>query len=228
MSGARVNVGGHVLTCAQADVFSALFRAAAIGAPCPTNDALRIAAGLASVSGPAAAVKVLAAVGLIRVEWFGRSGRRVTIVATGQSTALPASAARPGRSAGGPKKNVPAAPAGPTGAELVARVEAAAAAAGQSLSQFARPLGGSGILPGLRKAAKPTSATIARIEALIAGEFVQPPARKGNSPSAASPEAATLQSLGTNRIDRDPCPRCGVRRDLGCRHSARAISMGAF
>jgi hypothetical protein len=25
------------------------------------------------------------------------------------------------------------------------------------------------------------------------------------------------------RVDRDPCPRCGVRRDIGCVHSSRAL-----
>jgi hypothetical protein len=29
-------------------------------------------------------------------------------------------------------------------------------------------------------------------------------------------------------VARDPCPRCGTRRDLGCRHSPNRISMGAF
>lgn len=24
-------------------------------------------------------------------------------------------------------------------------------------------------------------------------------------------------------VDRDPCPRCGTRRDLGCRHTASAL-----
>lgn len=27
-------------------------------------------------------------------------------------------------------------------------------------------------------------------------------------------------------VDRDPCPRCGVRRDIGCGHSARALRVG--
>jgi len=29
-------------------------------------------------------------------------------------------------------------------------------------------------------------------------------------------------------VDRDPCPRCGTRRDIGCAHSAAPLSMGAF
>jgi hypothetical protein len=28
------------------------------------------------------------------------------------------------------------------------------------------------------------------------------------------------------RVDRDPCPRCGVRRDFGCGHLARALTVG--
>lgn len=29
-------------------------------------------------------------------------------------------------------------------------------------------------------------------------------------------------------VYRDPCPRCGVRADLGCAHHAAPVSMGAF
>lgn len=29
-------------------------------------------------------------------------------------------------------------------------------------------------------------------------------------------------------VNRDPCPRCGVRRDVGCDHRPTRISMGAF
>lgn len=27
------------------------------------------------------------------------------------------------------------------------------------------------------------------------------------------------------RVDRDPCPRCGVRRDIGCNHSQAPLGM---
>lgn len=30
------------------------------------------------------------------------------------------------------------------------------------------------------------------------------------------------------RIDREPCPRCGVRADIGCDHRRAPLSMGAF
>jgi hypothetical protein len=29
-------------------------------------------------------------------------------------------------------------------------------------------------------------------------------------------------------VDRDPCPRCAVRGDIGCAHSRQRITMGAF
>jgi len=29
-------------------------------------------------------------------------------------------------------------------------------------------------------------------------------------------------------VSRDPCQRCGVRGDIGCRHNPAPISMGAF
>lgn len=31
-----------------------------------------------------------------------------------------------------------------------------------------------------------------------------------------------------DRVNRDPCPRCGIRADVGCHHSHNPISMGAF
>lgn len=29
----------------------------------------------------------------------------------------------------------------------------------------------------------------------------------------------------TEPVDRDPCPRCGVRRDIGCGHSPERLGM---
>jgi len=29
-------------------------------------------------------------------------------------------------------------------------------------------------------------------------------------------------------VHRDPCPKCGVRQDIGCGHSGAPLSMGAF
>lgn len=29
----------------------------------------------------------------------------------------------------------------------------------------------------------------------------------------------------TDPVDRDPCPRCGVRRDIGCGHSLERLGM---
>lgn len=34
-----------------------------------------------------------------------------------------------------------------------------------------------------------------------------------------------LQMDETPRVDRDPCPRCGVRRDFGCNHSRIPLGM---
>lgn len=45
----------------------------------------------------------------------------------------------------------------------------------------------------------------------------------------ASPVAAdTPRLLASQFVDRDPCPRCGVRRDVGCAHGRAGLSMGAF
>jgi len=40
-----------------------------------------------------------------------------------------------------------------------------------------------------------------------------------------SRETADESAAAAQRVDRDPCPRCGVRRDIGCGHSGRALSV---
>lgn len=40
--------------------------------------------------------------------------------------------------------------------------------------------------------------------------------------------AAVRPVPATGPVDRDPCPRCGVRRDIGCAHAARALSVAAY
>lgn len=44
-------------------------------------------------------------------------------------------------------------------------------------------------------------------------------------PVAKRPVAAEMMPPVVNR---DPCPRCGTRADIGCTHSPAPVSMGAF
>lgn len=66
--------------------YQAIERAAAAGAPCPSNNTLCSLIGLASVGATANVVSRLEQRGLIRITRF-QSGREVTIVSSGQSTA---------------------------------------------------------------------------------------------------------------------------------------------
>lgn len=40
-----------------------------------------------------------------------------------------------------------------------------------------------------------------------------------------SRQTRKIQMDETPRVDRDPCPRCGVRRDFGCNHSRIPLGM---
>lgn len=76
----------------------------------------------------------------------------------------------------------------------------------------------------LRCAMRPKPHTYERITALIRGETVPPPPpnnfQKNGKPSPPKHVASStipMEDLPPS-VDRDPCPRCGVRADLGCRH----------
>jgi hypothetical protein len=40
-----------------------------------------------------------------------------------------------------------------------------------------------------------------------------------------TPTECEAARLDLPRVDRDPCPRCGVRRDLGCEHNRAPVGM---
>lgn len=48
-------------------------------------------------------------------------------------------------------------------------------------------------------------------------------------PSAKRPKRGETygKAITHFRVDRDPCPRCGIRRDVGCPHTAASFSAGA-
>lgn len=79
-----------VRSAREAIVLAALIEAAAAGEPCPDNKTLAGLTGSKSSSGATDMIMALAARGLLKLERVS-GARRVTIVATGQSTAaLPA------------------------------------------------------------------------------------------------------------------------------------------
>lgn len=111
---------------------------------------------------------------------------------------------------------------------LTLAIAQAAGKAGVPITKFARPLS-----PNLRQwikqlrfARNPKPATVARIEALIAGQPVPPPPANNFQ---ASPRKPATVIVRTNRdpiptsapVDRDPCFRCGVRGDIGCNCGGR-------
>lgn len=53
-------------------------------------------------------------------------------------------------------------------------------------------------------------------------------ARQRSSARAAGCTPDLDPPIPETRVDRDPCPRCGVRADIGCAHSRSRISMGAW
>lgn len=234
-------------------ILSCMEGAAERGEICPTNDALATLIGAASIATASRHVKELEQRGLIRVERGSRS-RVVTIVATGKSTADAAGAS------GSRAEPDP----GPTGAELADAIRRRAHELGIAVTIFARPLSPhpQTWLSQLERARRPQPHTLARIEALLAGNPVSaPPAnnfqanagvdRREALQRAATDEASRAvdrrvqaarlttrhpleQALaGTSADDpgeaplppvttRDPCPRCGVRADIGCSHRPAA------
>lgn len=79
----------------------------------------------------------------------------------------------------------------------------------------------------LRIAARPKPTTIERVRALLAGEHVPAPppnnfqsvgAADSYSPPTGSWSLRPSEAKLPPRVERDPCPRCGVRGDIGCRH----------
>lgn len=203
-------------------VYDALARAADAGAKCPSNDALAELLGIGSIGAASEYVSQLEQRGLIRVERT-RCTRRVTITATGRSTAPIAQGAS---FTSGDQ---------PSGEALVEMIAARAAELGKTPAEFARPLttkdSVASWLAQLSLAVRPKRITVARVEALIAGRDIPPlPAETMRVRSCAR---VTVTSSGespaldeSRRVDRDPCPRCGTRRDIGCRHTVQALRVG--
>lgn len=123
-----------------------------------------------------------------------------------------------------------------TGAELVNLIEREALRRGVGVVRFAAPLSPhpDSWLRQLAVARRPKPATVARIEALIAAEAVAPPP-PNHFQARLGPRREPMHRAGGDiaperlppRVDRDPCPRCGTRGDLGCGHRRPQPTIGA-
>jgi hypothetical protein len=208
-------MNASALSPREALVYRELEAAATEGILCPTNAALARRIDAAS-SEASYLIRGLENKGFIRVERFNRA-RRIMIVPTGKATAMPV---------GG----VLAEPA-VTGAELADQILVHAQRTSVTLTTLLEPLSTdpSKWLNQLRAARRPKRSTVERIQALLEGRDVpRPPANNFQTGGGAQAKRKAEPRLDAAdflpRVDRDPCPRCGVRRDIGCAHSTLAIS----
>lgn len=124
-------------------------------------------------------------------------------------------------------------PERPTGQEMVDAIMAGARAAGVSVNAFARPMSTQpqSWLQQLSVVRRPTALTVRRVRQLLAGEPVDPPVptnfRRLHAPKSPTgtigaisrqPHEPDHRLPSPDRIDRDPCWRCGVRGEVGCEH----------
>lgn len=149
-----------------------ILQAADQGAPCPSNAEIADQLDMARKADVVDVIRTLERRGLITVERFSKSRRRVTIVGTGKQTAH----------TGGEK---PHWRLRPVAEEVAAEARAA----------------------GIRRAVAGMNANVSN------------PLPLNDRPQVAAPRGGEI-------VDRDPCPRCGVRRDIGCRHTARTLRVG--
>ncbi|MDQ0250932.1 DNA-binding MarR family transcriptional regulator [Sphingomonas kyeonggiensis] len=192
-------------------VYRLLEEAANDGRPCPTNAAIAQTFE-GSASDATYILRGIEQKGLIRVDRFNRA-RRVTIVATGRATEE--------------IKGVPNKAPETTGADLVRRLRRIACEKGVPLHTLCAPLTGqpSSFVAQLERAQRPSRSTLERVTALLEGRQVPArPQREKPTIEVTRGPVLTIAQEATMRVDRDPCPRCGVRRDIGCDHTTRAIS----
>lgn len=125
----------------------------------------------------------------------------------------------------------------PTGLQLYGEVHQFLAAKSVQQSEFCRRTGiTTALLANIKVASAPRIETVDRVRtALSLWPNVTPSKLRECSPSkpfrrnsvAYEPDPTTTLASApypSSRVDRDPCPRCGVRRDIGCSHAARAVS----
>jgi hypothetical protein len=110
-----------------------------------------------------------------------------------------------------------------TGAQFADALRQAAAERGMQLSAFLVPLTAA---PGkfmkqLTEAKAPRPLTANRIRALIADTAMPRPRgirlSEVDAPRRVQEAIEPVATIAT-RVSRDPCPRCAIRGDIGCRH----------
>lgn len=119
----------------------------------------------------------------------------------------------------------------PTGLQLYGELREFLTGKGIPQAEFCRRTGiTTALLANVRVASMPREETVDRIRCAITLWPNVSPALLSSSRRV--PEIGVRQRVEPRigaadllpRVDRDPCPRCAVRRDIGCAHSARAVS----
>lgn len=116
-----------------------------------------------------------------------------------------------------------------TGASLTNAIRRRARELGEPLHRFAAPLSNNveTWLHQLEQAQRPKPHTIARVQALLAGEPVPPPptnSLQNRAQLRAGPRVVPVAGRNPDPADvpspihREPCFRCGIRADIGCKH----------
>lgn len=138
-----------------------------------------------------------------------------------------------------------------TGADIIVLLRSAAERRGVSLCGFVGPLTRhpNHWLDQLGRARQPTARTRDRVAALIEGRPIPGLGESGsvgaqvaleaeewgarrllarNTGTVKSPVPGLRSALGPDAaaVDRDPCPYCGTRGDIGCRHKPRSYIGG--
>lgn len=117
-------------------------------------------------------------------------------------------------------------PANPTGADLVAAIEAHAAAQGVRPFEIARRLSSDPRrwIKQVREAKSPKPSTVERVAALLECRTIPPAPPNNFQASERRPTGIRVIPDPVGRevlpepVYREPCFKCGVRADIGCRH----------
>lgn len=130
----------------------------------------------------------------------------------------------------------------PSGIALASEIDQAASVLGMTAARLVEPLTNQphSFLNQLRRARKPSAATVQRVRDLLRGgdgikadvdreakhaiERRAIARRQSIDTPLTVPGRATDEMVnGRMAVDRDPCFRCGTRADIGCRHRPRTV-----
>ena len=100
-----------------------------------------------------------------------------------------------------------------TGQQLAAALQAHAEQQGTTVNRLAPALR----LVEIARAARPKAVTIEHVRAILRGEPLPPRRSYQFQPGYHLAERGPGGPV-PEPIDRDPCPMCGIRGDIGCKH----------